>query len=145
VQRVDGFFQPHHGRPEVAPNGHRNALLGLRGQRLDERRGLLDRVEPLQLGQAELQRQRAQLVAAGTVLYDEADLQKTDEVRVRLANGNACRLAQVAQRHGRHMAPEGHQQLRSDLDRLNATSWLFHGAPSVGNESGGEYSHQGFY
>jgi len=64
---------------------------------------------------------------------------------VRLADGNARGLAQVAQRHGRDVAPERHQQLRSDFDGLNATSWLFHGAPGVGSESGGEYSHQGFY
>ncbi|MCY1310517.1 hypothetical protein D9M70_607160 [compost metagenome] len=64
---------------------------------------------------------------------------------MRLADRHAGGLAEIAQRHGRHVPAERDQQLRSDFDGLNATSWLFHGAPGVGVESGSEYSHQGFY
>jgi hypothetical protein len=80
------------------------------------RRRFLDRVEPLQLREAELQGQRPELVAPRAVLHHEADLQEADEVGMRLADRHAGRLSQIAQRHRRDVPPEGDKQLRSDLD-----------------------------
>ena len=130
--------------PKFPHTATRNADPGLCSQPFDQGGSLLDRIQALQLRKSQLQRQRTELVAARAVLHHKSDLQEADQVGVGFADRHAGGLAQVAKRHRRHVAAERHQELGADLNRLNASTRLFHGVLFEASSGCGKYIDQGF-
>ena len=115
------FLDAHDGGAAVAPHRQRHRVAQPLRQLAQQRRGQAHGVELLQADEAELQRQRAEPVAAGgLVLRDEAQLAVAHQVRMRLRGRHAGFARQVLQRHGTAVVGERDEQLPAHLDALDA-------------------------
>ena len=109
-----GPLIPQHRKPY--------GLIDVCRQTSDHRDGNAHRVEQMQADQAELQRERAQLVAASQrVLLDQPKAAETDQIGMSLRRGHAGLLCQVAQTEWSACFDQCGQQPAADLYRLYAT------------------------
>jgi hypothetical protein len=139
VYGVSGFLEADDRRPVRSPHGERRRLPDAVREGGDLRRRDAHRLEPLQARESHLESEGAQFVAAGRrILVDQAELAEAHEVRMRLRRRHAGLAREIAQHHRRPAAAQRGQQLPADLDRLNAATFLVHGAPSrrAGGDAG---------
>ncbi|MCY1242934.1 hypothetical protein D9M69_477000 [compost metagenome] len=115
----------HDGRSVVAPHGDAGGQVDLVAQLRQDRPRLLHRIEPVEPGQPQLQRERPQVVAAtDRILRHRPQPHEADQVAVRLGRVHAGGGGEVAQHHRARRRREGLEQLEAHFDGLDAGAQL---------------------
>ena len=115
------LFHLDDGRAVVAPDRHRHRRTHAQRQAGQLGNGHAHGVFLLQADQAQLHGQRAQaVVAGGAVLFDQAQLAKADQVRVRFGGRHPGGARQVFERHGPPGVHQRLEQLAAHLHALDA-------------------------
>jgi hypothetical protein len=109
----------------VAPHGNAGGQVQFIAQLRQDRARLLDRIEAVQPGQAQLQRERAQVIApADGVLRHGAQPHEADQVAMGLGRVHVGGGGQVAQHHRARRHRQRLQQPEAHLDGLDAGTQL---------------------